>query len=132
MKDAGFCEPKMLKKNILELHWGECTREYLSFLILFMTETRRWERGYFDVFQIVVYERNHSYGTTFFLFTDKILSNELNSTWTRISHSIKRELTGFRSGSGYIGIERIEGSFYNVMGLPIQKLYETLRKLQFQ
>ena len=32
----------------------------------------------------------------------------------------------------YIGIERIEGSFYNVMGLPIQKLYETLRKLQFQ
>ena len=38
---------------------------------------------------------------------------------------------GIQEWIGYIGIERIEGSFYNVMGLPIQKLYETLRKLQF-
>ena len=39
---------------------------------------------------------------------------------------------GIQEWIGYIGNERIEGSFYNVMGLPIQKLYETLRKLQFQ
>ena len=39
---------------------------------------------------------------------------------------------GIQEWIGYIGIERIEGSFYNVMGLTIQKLYETLRKLQFQ
>ena len=39
---------------------------------------------------------------------------------------------GIQEWIGYIGIERLEGSFYNVMGLPIQKLYETLRKLQFQ
>ena len=39
---------------------------------------------------------------------------------------------GIQEWIGYIGIERREGSFYNVMGLPIQKLYETLRKLQFQ
>ena len=39
---------------------------------------------------------------------------------------------GIQEWIGYIGIERIEGSVYNVMGLPIQKLYETLRKLQFQ
>lgn len=39
---------------------------------------------------------------------------------------------GIQEWIGYIGIERIEGSFYNVMGLPVQKLYETLRKLQFQ
>ena len=39
---------------------------------------------------------------------------------------------GIQEWIGYIGIERIEGSFYNVKGLPIQKLYETLRKLQFQ
>ena len=39
---------------------------------------------------------------------------------------------GIQEWIGYIGIERIEGSFYNVMGLPIQKLYETLRKLQFK
>ena len=27
---------------------------------------------------------------------------------------------------GYAAIEKIEGSFYNVMGLPVQKLYSEL------
>ncbi|MBN2523185.1 MAG: Maf family protein, partial [Bacteroidales bacterium] len=27
---------------------------------------------------------------------------------------------------GYVGIEKIEGSFYNVMGLPVQMLYNEL------
>ncbi|MDR2912457.1 MAG: Maf family nucleotide pyrophosphatase [Alistipes sp.] len=30
---------------------------------------------------------------------------------------------------GYIGIERIEGSFHNVMGLPIQMIYSYLNRL---
>lgn len=30
---------------------------------------------------------------------------------------------GIQEWIGYIGIEKIEGSFYNVMGLPVQKLY---------
>lgn len=33
---------------------------------------------------------------------------------------------GIQEWIGFIGIERIEGSFYNVMGLPVQKLYEEL------
>ena len=35
---------------------------------------------------------------------------------------------GIQEWIGYIGIDRIEGSFYNVMGLPTQKLYEELLK----
>jgi septum formation protein len=33
---------------------------------------------------------------------------------------------GIQEWIGYIGIEKIEGSFYNVMGLPVQMLYHEL------
>lgn len=35
---------------------------------------------------------------------------------------------GIQEWIGLIGITHIEGSFYNVMGLPIQRLYEEIRK----
>lgn len=35
---------------------------------------------------------------------------------------------GIQEWIGYIAIERIEGSFYNVMGLPVQKLYTVLNQ----
>jgi septum formation protein len=35
---------------------------------------------------------------------------------------------GIQEWLGYIGVEKIEGSFFNVMGLPVQKLYVQLSK----
>lgn len=34
---------------------------------------------------------------------------------------------GIQEWIGYVGVNRIEGSFFNVMGLPIQDLYEHLK-----
>ena len=36
---------------------------------------------------------------------------------------------GIQEWIGYIGVESIEGSYFNVMGLPIQKLYTELKKI---
>lgn len=36
---------------------------------------------------------------------------------------------GIQEWIGFIGIEKIEGSYFNVMGLPVHKLYEELMKL---
>ncbi|MBN2481218.1 MAG: septum formation protein Maf [Bacteroidales bacterium] len=33
---------------------------------------------------------------------------------------------GIQEWIGYVGIEKIEGSFYNVMGLPVQQLFQKL------
>lgn len=35
---------------------------------------------------------------------------------------------GIQEWIGYIGIRKIEGSFYNVMGLPVHKLYQFLKR----
>lgn len=36
---------------------------------------------------------------------------------------------GVQEWIGYIGVERLEGSFYNVMGLPVRMLYSYLKEL---
>jgi septum formation protein len=35
---------------------------------------------------------------------------------------------GIQEWIGYVGVESISGSFYNVMGLPVQRLYRELKK----
>ena len=36
---------------------------------------------------------------------------------------------GIQEWIGYVAVENIEGSFYNVMGLPVQRLYKELKEM---
>lgn len=36
---------------------------------------------------------------------------------------------GVQEWIGFVGVSRLEGSYFNVMGLPVQRLYQELKKL---
>lgn len=36
---------------------------------------------------------------------------------------------GIQEWIGFVGVEKIKGSYFNVMGLPVQRLYKELKKL---
>jgi septum formation protein len=59
----------------------------------------------------------------------KVLTNEeIEYYLVNFSPYDKAGGYGVQDWIGYIAIEKIEGSFYNVMGLPVKKLYEELIK----
>ncbi|MDR1544520.1 MAG: Maf-like protein [Prevotellaceae bacterium] len=35
---------------------------------------------------------------------------------------------GIQEWIGFVGVKKIEGSYYNVMGLPVQRIYQVLKK----
>lgn len=39
---------------------------------------------------------------------------------------------GIQEWIGYVGVSRLEGSYFNVMGLPVQKLYTALQSLKIE
>ncbi len=72
-------------------------------------------------------ERQHSFactsGVTFCELTDWEIEQYVST-----SHPLdKAGAYGIQEWIGYIGVTRIDGSFYNVMGLPVQRLYRELR-----
>ncbi|MCF8380634.1 MAG: Maf family nucleotide pyrophosphatase [Bacteroidales bacterium] len=58
----------------------------------------------------------------------KISNEELNYYIDNFQPFDKAGAYGIQDWIGFIGIEQIKGSYFNVMGLPIQKLYHELEK----
>ncbi len=70
--------------------------------------------------------------TTFFdvskVYFKKLKPEEIEYYLMNYSPYDKAGGYGVQDWLGYIGIDKIEGSFYNVMGLPVKELYEELIK----
>ncbi len=61
---------------------------------------------------------------TFKQFTDE----EINYYVTRYKPYDKAGAYGIQEWIGYIGVTALKGSYFNVMGLPVQRIYEALQK----
>jgi septum formation protein len=62
------------------------------------------------------------------VYFKKLKSEEIEYYLTNYSPYDKAGGYGVQDWIGYIGIDKIEGSFYNVMGLPVKELFEELIK----
>ena len=60
---------------------------------------------------------------TFSTLTDE----EINYYVSHFHPLDKAGAYGVQEWIGFIGVERIEGSYFNVMGLPVQRLYQALK-----
>lgn len=58
----------------------------------------------------------------------KLSDEEIRNYIERYKPYDKAGAYGIQEWIGYIGIDHISGSYYNVVGLPVQKLYEELKK----
>ena len=62
------------------------------------------------------------------VFFRNLSAEEIDYYVDRFNPVDKAGAYGIQEWIGYIGVERIEGSYFNVMGLPVQKLYSVLVK----
>lgn len=60
------------------------------------------------------------------LFTD-LTDDEIDYYMKNYQPFDKAGSYGVQEWIGYVGIERLEGSYYNVMGLPVHKVYTALK-----
>ena len=63
------------------------------------------------------------------VFFSKLSPEEINYYIDKYKPFDKAGAYGIQEWIGYIGIEKIEGSYFNVMGFPVHLVYQNLKKL---
>ncbi|SDW93632.1 septum formation protein [Lutibacter oricola] len=70
------------------------------------------------------------------VFTDITKVHFANLSLDEITYYVNKYKPFDKAGSygiqewlGYVGVSKIEGSYFNVMGLPVDKIYQELKKL---
>ena len=73
-------------------------------------------------------EKQHSFFVETKVTFSKLTDEEITYYVDTYKPFDKAGSYGVQEWIGYIGVERIEGSYFNVMGLPVQRLYRELKK----
>ncbi len=73
-------------------------------------------------------EKRHSFAVTAQVKFAELTEAEIEYYVNRYSPLDKAGAYGIQEWIGYIGVERIEGSYFNVVGLPVQRLYQELKQ----
>ena len=73
-------------------------------------------------------ERKHTFGVNTRVYFKNLRNDEIDYYITHYHPYDKAGAYGIQEWIGHIGIKRINGSYSNVVGLPVQEVYKNLRK----
>ena len=73
-------------------------------------------------------DRQHSFSVSTDVWFAPMSEEDISYYVDRYRPFDKAGAYGIQEWIGYIGVERIEGSYFNVVGLPVQRLYTELKK----
>lgn len=71
--------------------------------------------------------RMHSFVASSLVWFAELTDPEINYYIDHFKPFDKAGAYGIQDWIGYIGVEKIEGSYFNVMGLPLQRMYHELK-----
>ncbi|MCL3778878.1 septum formation protein Maf [Prolixibacteraceae bacterium JC049] len=73
-------------------------------------------------------EKQHAFSSVTDVYFKELTQEEITFYIDEYAPYDKAGAYGIQEWIGFIGIEKIEGSYFNVMGLPVQQLYTELMK----
>lgn len=73
-------------------------------------------------------DKQHTFSATTEVSFSPLSDEEINYYIHKYKPYDKAGSYGIQEWIGYIGVEHINGSYFNVMGLPVQQLYTELKK----
>ncbi|WP_165023775.1 Maf-like protein [Dysgonomonas sp. ZJ279] len=77
---------------------------------------------------ITTKEKQHTFGVSSEVRFALIEESEIEYYVTKYKPLDKAGAYGVQEWIGYIAVEYISGSYFNIMGLPVQRLYQELKK----
>ena len=78
---------------------------------------------------MLTHETERRFAVTTDVTFKQLSDDEIHYYITKYKPFDKAGAYGIQEWIGYIGVTGLHGSYYNVMGLPIQRIYETLQQI---